>query len=68
MLRWLKKLVYLVLGGSLYTVKQGDTLSTIAMHHYGDGNRYPEIFDANTDLLDNPNKIYPGQVLIIPRK
>ncbi|RPI16379.1 MAG: LysM peptidoglycan-binding domain-containing protein [Ignavibacteriae bacterium] len=52
--------------GKTYTVKSGDTLSKIAKEHYGDANRYNEIFEANRDKLDDPNKIQPGQELVIP--
>lgn len=51
-----------------YTVKLGDTLSAIALEHYGDANKYPRIFDANRDVLNDPDKIYPGQVLRIPKE
>ena len=51
-----------------YTVKKGDTLSAIAKAHYGDGNKYHVIFEANKPMLKDPNKIYPGQVLRIPPK
>jgi len=49
-----------------YVVQSGDTLSKIAYKFYGDGNRYPEIFEANRDILKNPDLIYPGQKLRIP--
>ena len=49
-----------------YTVAKGDTLSKIAKQHYGDANKYPQIFEANTPMLKHPDKIYPGQVLRIP--
>jgi len=49
-----------------YTVKSGDSLSKIAKTHYGDAMKYPLIFEANTPMLKDPNKIYPGQVLRIP--
>jgi nucleoid-associated protein YgaU len=49
-----------------YTVKAGDTLSKIAKERYGDANQYMKIFNANTDKLNDPNKIQPGQVLNIP--
>jgi len=49
-----------------YTVKSGDSLSKIAKAYYGDPMKYKEIFAANTDILDDPNKIYPGQELKIP--
>ena len=51
-----------------YTVKSGDTLWKIAETQYGKGNgdKYPQIFEANKPLLSSPDKIYPGQVLRIP--
>jgi nucleoid-associated protein YgaU len=49
-----------------YTVKKGDTLSKIAKEQYGTWKRYPEIFEANTPMLKDPDLIYPGQVLRIP--
>jgi nucleoid-associated protein YgaU len=49
-----------------YTVKSGDTLSKIAKQYYGNANKYPMIFEANRPMLQNPDKIYPGQVLRIP--
>ena len=49
-----------------HTVEKGDTLSHIAKHYYGKANKYPEIFDANRNILDDPNKIRPGQELVIP--
>jgi nucleoid-associated protein YgaU len=50
-----------------YTVKAGDTLSKIAKEHLGDANAYMEIFNANRDQLQDPDKIKPGQVLKIPQ-
>ena len=50
-----------------YTVEKGDTLGAIAKQHLGNAARYPEIFEANQPLLKDPNLIYPGQVLRIPR-
>lgn len=49
-----------------YTVVSGDTLWGIAKRFYGNGSNYPKIFDANKDKINNPNLIYPGQVLTIP--
>jgi nucleoid-associated protein YgaU len=47
-------------------VRFGDSLSAIAKRELGDGGRWEEIFDANRDTIDNPNLIYPGQVLNLP--
>jgi LysM repeat protein len=49
-----------------YTVKAGDSLSKISKQFYGDANQYGKIFDANRDLLSDPNKINVGQTLRIP--
>ena len=49
-----------------YTVKEGDSLSRIAGEVYGDVMKYEGIFEANKPMLTHPDKIYPGQVLIIP--
>lgn len=51
----------------MYEVKSGDSLSKIAKHFYGDPMRYPEIFEANKPMLKHPDKIYPGQILRIPK-
>jgi nucleoid-associated protein YgaU len=49
-----------------YVVQRGDSLSKIAKEFYGDMSLYPKIFEANRDILDDPNKIKPGQRLRIP--
>lgn len=49
-----------------YTVVPGDTLSGIALKFYGDASRWPEIHEANKDIIENPNLIYPGQTFVIP--
>ena len=51
----------------MYVVSAGDTLWAIAAEAYGDGNRYPEIFEANKPMLKDPDEIFPGQVLRIPQ-
>ena len=50
-----------------HTVQKGETLSAIAKEHLGSANRYHAIFDANRPMLSDPDKIYPGQVLRIPK-
>ncbi|MCC6753802.1 MAG: LysM peptidoglycan-binding domain-containing protein [Saprospiraceae bacterium] len=49
-----------------HTVKSGESLSKIAKHYYNNANDYMKIFNANKDLLKDPNIIHPGQVLTIP--
>jgi len=49
-----------------YEVRKGDTLWKIAENFYGDGKLYKKIFEANTDILKDPNKIQIGQKLRIP--
>ncbi len=49
-----------------YTVQSGDTLSEIAKRELGSANKYMDIFNANRDQLNDPDKIKPGQVLKIP--
>ena len=49
-----------------YTVVTGDSLSKIARHFYGDGNRWQKIFEANRDQIKDPDLIRPGQKLKIP--
>ena len=51
---------------NFYDVKPGDNLSKIAKEVYGDANKYPQIFAANEPMLTHPDKIYPGQKLVIP--
>ena len=51
-----------------YEVKSGDSLSKIAKRIYGNGSEWKRIFEANTDVLKDPNKIFPGQKLKIPQK
>ncbi|MGJ0514710.1 MAG: YidB family protein [Methylomicrobium sp.] len=49
-----------------YTVVSGDTLSRIAKQFYNDANQWQRIFEANRDILKNPDRISPGQNLRIP--
>jgi nucleoid-associated protein YgaU len=51
-----------------HTVKPGDSLSKIAREVYGDPNGYMTIFTANSPMLKDPDRIYPGQVLRIPER
>ena len=55
-----------IVGEQQYVVQKGDNLSKIAKNLLGDANAWKQIFEANRDVLDNPDKIFPGQVLKIP--
>ena len=50
-----------------YTVEKNDTLSHIAKKVYGNGRKFYRILKANEDVVKNPNRIYPGMKLRIPR-
>ena len=50
----------------VYEVVAGDTLGAIAQKYYGKASEYMKIFEANRDILDNPNLIKVGQKLRIP--
>ncbi|WP_299885579.1 LysM peptidoglycan-binding domain-containing protein [uncultured Lacinutrix sp.] len=49
-----------------HTVKSGETLGAIAKQYYGSAGKYNAIFQANTDILKNPDVIHPDQELVIP--
>lgn len=59
---------------NVYTVQRGDTLWEIAEREYGDGRKWPVIYEKNKKGPENPNGIedpdliFPGQRLIIPSK
>lgn len=48
------------------TIQPGFTLWQLAQNKYGDGAHYVQIFEANQDLIRDPDLIYPGQVFILP--
>jgi nucleoid-associated protein YgaU len=50
----------------MYTVQKGDTLSEIAKRYYGNAARWRVIYEANRDLIKDPDLIYPGQTFRIP--
>jgi nucleoid-associated protein YgaU len=49
-----------------YTVQAGDSLGKISLHFYGKASEYMKIFDANKNILSDPDKIKPGMNLVIP--
>ena len=48
------------------TVQPGFTLWGIARENYGDGLLYVRVYEANKDLIRDPDLIYPGQVFTVP--
>lgn len=53
-------------GARIHEVVSGETLSKISKHYYGDANKYMKIFEANKDILKDPDLIKVGQKLKIP--
>lgn len=53
--------------GDKYTIKEGDTLWDIALRAHADGYRWVDIYRANKEIT-NPDLIYVGQVIVIPKK
>ena len=49
-----------------YIVVAGDSLSRIAQREYGKADQWTRIYEANRDILKDPDKIFPGQKLRIP--
>jgi nucleoid-associated protein YgaU len=54
-------------GFAQYTVESGDTLSSIAQQFYGSSEQWRLVFRANGNQIDDPDQIFPGQVLRIPQ-
>jgi nucleoid-associated protein YgaU len=49
-----------------YVVEKGDTLSAIAKKYYGKASEYPRIFEANRQVIKDPDLIFPGQKIRVP--
>lgn len=50
----------------IHVVVKGESLSKIAQRVYGDAQQWRRIFEANRDIVQNPDLIYPGQKLRLP--
>lgn len=53
-------------GTQYYVIQSGDTLSKIAQRFYGNPEKYSAIFEANHEVIKDPNLIFPGQKIRIP--
>ena len=53
-------------GNKTHTVGKGDSLWSLAKKYYGDGNKWKKIYEANKNLIKNPNLIKDGWKLVIP--
>jgi len=53
-------------GRSTYTAQRGDTPSAIAKQHYDEAKARDILFAANRDVLDDPDRVQPGQTVRIP--
>jgi nucleoid-associated protein YgaU len=49
-----------------YVIERGDTLSHIARRYYGNANKWPRLFEANREVIQDPDKIFPGQKIRVP--
>ncbi len=49
-----------------YVIQSGDTLSKIAQQFYGSAEKYTQIFEANREVIKDPDRIFPGQKIRIP--
>jgi nucleoid-associated protein YgaU len=45
----------------------GDSLSKIAKKYYGDAMKWNTLFEANREVIQNADLIYPGQVIRVPK-
>jgi hypothetical protein len=54
--------------GGNRVISRGDSLWALSRLAYGDGARYAVIYNANRGKIHNPNLIYPGQTVVVPRK
>ena len=57
-----------IAGATSYTIEKGDTLSKIAKEQLGHASAWKQIFEANRDVIDDPDRIFPGQVIKLPPK
>jgi nucleoid-associated protein YgaU len=49
-------------------VSRGDSLWRISRVTYGAGTQYAVVYRANRNRIRNPDRIYPGQIFVLPMK
>lgn len=52
--------------GTTYVIASGDCLWNITYRFYGSGSRWAELYEANKDVIQEPNTLHVGQVIVIP--
>lgn len=52
--------------GTTYVITSGDCLWNITYRFYGSGSRWAEIYEANKDVIEEPNTLHVGQMIVIP--
>ena len=55
-----------IVGQESYTIEKGDTLSAISKRFYGKAKFWRQIFEANRDTIEDPDRIFPGQTIKLP--
>jgi nucleoid-associated protein YgaU len=53
-------------GEQTYTIEKGDTLSAIAKRFYGKSKYWHQVYEANRDTIEDPDRIFPGQTIKLP--
>ena len=49
-----------------YVIQRGDTLSHIAKRYFGNASDWRRLFEANREVIEDPDKIFPGQKIRVP--
>ena len=53
-------------GEQTYTIEKGDTLSAVSKRFYGKAKFWRQIFEANRDTIEDPDRVFPGQTIKLP--
>ena len=54
------------IGTTVYTIKRGDTMHKIALVHYGDGDKWRAICNANANIISDCSDLRSGQIILLP--